>query len=141
MNFLEGTLERDGGTVRFRCQDLILSLPDDIGRAVRDQVGKRVYLGIRPENIHDATLGAGADPGNIKTFHADVVEPLGAETLVYLRGPARGLDVVARFDTRSSPRVNQDVQVAFDMNKAHVFDHQTEESLTYAARYDAGLPA
>jgi len=141
MNFLEGTLERDGGLVRFRCQDVTLSLPNDISRAVRDHAGKRVYLGIRPENIHDAALQANADPSNVKTLHADVVEPLGAETLVYLRSPGRGLDIVARFDTRSSPRVNQDVQVAFDMSKAHIFDHETEESLTYAARYDAGLPA
>ncbi len=141
MNFLDGTLARDGGAVRFECKDLTLSLPDDIGRAVREHTGKPVFLGIRPENIHDAALIQGADPANVKTLHADVVEPLGAETLVYLRSPSGGLDIVGRFDTRSNPRVNQDIRVAFDMSKAHVFDHETEACLTYAARYEAGLPA
>jgi multiple sugar transport system ATP-binding protein len=141
MNFLEGALKKDAGAVRFASADLTLTLPEAIVKAVRSHVGKAVYLGIRPENIQDAAFLTSADPSNVKVLHTEVVEPLGAETLVYLRAAEHGQDIVARLDSRSSPHVNQDARVAFDMARAHFFDRETEESLTYAAWYDGGLPA
>jgi multiple sugar transport system ATP-binding protein len=141
MNFLEGVLQREGGTVRFSSSDVSLTLPEGLAGAVRSHVGKAVCLGVRPENIHDAAFFTGAHPDNVKVLHTEVVEPLGAETLVYLRSSVGGQDIVARFDSRSNPRVNQDTKVAFDMARAHVFDRETEKSLTYAARYDGALPA
>ena len=57
MNHLEGTLERDG--------DQLVGVVGDarfgIGRVMREaQVGERVRLGVRPEEIHANTRGEGA---------------------------------------------------------------------------------
>ncbi|MHC5034868.1 MAG: ABC transporter ATP-binding protein [Planctomycetota bacterium] len=138
MNFVEGTLRDEVGSVTFESDDLALALPDAVGRTVRSHVGKAVFLGIRPEDIHDRAFFPGADEANVKVLHTEVVEPLGAETLVYLRGPSRAQDIVAKFDSRSDPRVNEDAEVAFDARKVHVFDCETEESLTYQAGQQGG---
>jgi multiple sugar transport system ATP-binding protein len=140
MNFIEGALRRHGSALRFVVGDLALSLAPELARSVQGRVDKAVYLGIRPQDLHDSAFLAGAEPGNVKALGIEVVEPLGAETLVYLRGPSPKADIVARFDARSRPRVGQQCSVVFDMNKAHLFDRETEESLTYRADYE-GAPA
>ncbi len=132
MNFMEGQLSRAADGVRFTAEDLQLTLGDELASGLRGHVGKSVYLGIRPEDIHDSAYFSDVDPANVKTIRAEVVEPLGSETLVYLRGGAQRRDIVAKFDARSTPAVNQDVRVAFDVTKAHVFDGDSEESLTRA---------
>ncbi|MHC4789574.1 MAG: TOBE domain-containing protein, partial [Planctomycetota bacterium] len=139
MNFVEGRLSRADGALRFESEDLSLTLPDEVSRAVSDHAGKAVYLGIRPEDVHDGAFFTEADPDNVKSLHTEVVEPLGAETLVYLRGPSWAQDIVAKFDSRSDPRVNEVTRVAFDSRKVHLFDRDSEESLTYAARYRAEM--
>jgi len=134
MNFIEGRLESAGGQVRFVSPGLALALSGEVAEAVKGHVGTEVYLGVRPEDIHDSAFFPGAGPQNTHALRVEVVEPLGAETLVYLRAPSQNADIVARFDTRSDPRVGQDIRVALDMTKAHLFKRDTEESLTYAVR-------
>ncbi len=131
MNFIRGELERSGPDVRFLGPDFSLMLPDRLASAVEERAGRRVAFGIRPEDIHDRAFAPETDPDNTKTIRAEVVEPLGAETLVYLRTPSQDEDVVARFDSRSNPHVGQDIEVVFDMTRAHLFDLESEESLTY----------
>jgi multiple sugar transport system ATP-binding protein len=135
MNFMQGTLAGGEG-VTFESEDVKLKLSDHLARAVKDSVGRSVYLGIRPEDIHDRAFAPEADPENIETLQTEVVEPLGAETLVYLRAESGHEDIVAKFDSRSNPKVNQTSEVVFDMRKAHIFDGETEQSLTYGAEYD-----
>ncbi len=136
MNFLEGTLERKDGAIRFVSPNIELKLDQMIAAVVGSHVGERVYFGIRPEDIYDSALFPEAEEDNIKSMHTEVVEPLGAETLVYLRAPGAGEDMVAKFDSRSNPRVNQDIQVGFDVTKAYIFDRETEESLTRQVAQD-----
>jgi multiple sugar transport system ATP-binding protein len=139
MNFIAGSLEQSGGDVRFVGPDFGLKLSDELASATSSHVGKPVAFGIRPEDIHDRAFVPEPDPDNTKTIRAEVVEPLGAETLVYLRTPSQDEDIVAKFDSRSNPEVKEDVEVVFDMNKAHVFDLETEESLTYEVEQAAGV--
>jgi multiple sugar transport system ATP-binding protein len=136
MNFMAGSLNADGAGIRFEAADLTLKLGDPLARAVKESVGRSVFLGMRPEDIYDRTFAPEADPENIETLHIEVVEPLGAETLVYLRGASSREDVVAKFDTRSDPKVNENAEVVFDMRRAHIFDGETEQSLTYGAEHD-----
>jgi len=141
MNFIEGKLEQRAGGVRFVGRELELQLDPGTARAVASHVGRSVHLGIRPEDIQDSALVPAASEENVKTMHVEVVEPLGAETLVYLRARESRQDIVAKFDSRSEPRVNQDASVAFDMSKAHIFDGETEESLTSGIEEAATAPS
>ncbi len=134
MNFLEGTLQESNGAVRFISQDYEFALTDELADAVRSHSGRDVVFGIRPEDIHDSRFVEDISPENVKQIRAEVVEPLGAETLVYLRRSEESPDIVAKFDSRSAPAVNDIIEVAFDMRKVHIFDKQTEESLSHKVR-------
>jgi multiple sugar transport system ATP-binding protein len=131
MNFMMGRLAAAGGGVQFVSPDVKLTLTRAVASAVKDHLDKEVYLGIRPEDIHDSAFFTGTDAANTHSMQVEVVEPLGAETLVYLRAPSEKQDIVARFDTRSNPRVGQEARVTLDMEKAHIFDRETEQSLTF----------
>ena len=132
MNFLEGRLDGAGSNMRFAAQGITLNLTRQVADAIKGRSGQEVYLGIRPEDIHDAAYFPGTDPGNTREMLVEVVEPLGAETLVYLQPFSGKQDIiVARFDTRSNPRVGQQARVSLDMAKAHLFDHKSEASFTY----------
>jgi multiple sugar transport system ATP-binding protein len=130
MNFMQGALTRENGALVFNGEALKLELPPKIADAVGGYSGRQVDLGIRPEDIHDARFAGEGQSRNLITLHTEVVEPLGAETLVYLRGGSSGSDIVAKFDSRSTPRVGEDLEVAFDCNMAHIFDPESGESLT-----------
>ena len=53
----------------------------------------------------------------------ELIEALGAETLVYLSTPA-GVQLVVRQNTRSALRVHESAGIAIDADAAHIFDAQ-----------------
>jgi len=55
------------------------------------------------------------------------VEPMGSE--VYLHVKAGRHSMVARVGPQARPEINQDVDVVFDMGKAHFFDPDTEQAV------------
>ncbi len=87
-------------------------------------VGKPVVMGIRPEDIYDATYSSMAEaPQNI-TALCDLVEPMGNEFIVFLTTPKS--KITARFDPKKLPKINTNLEITFDMKKAHFFDSETE---------------
>jgi spermidine/putrescine ABC transporter ATP-binding subunit len=87
MNHLEGTLERSNGSLVAAVGDTRFG----IGRVVRDaQVGARVRVGVRPEEVHASTRGDGA-PATCQTamvlgHHVQIVATLDSgEELVALQ--------------------------------------------------------
>ena len=80
------------------------------------------YVGLRPENITLKAAGAGQFLGKI-----ELIEALGAETLVYLTLGQAGADtvqLVARQNSRTPLRVGDAVGVNIDADAAHLFDAQ-----------------
>ena len=74
------------------------------------------FVGLRPENVSLAPVGSGALQGTV-----ELVEALGAETLIYLRTP-QGAQLVARQTHRSSLHLGDSVGVNVDADAAHLFD-------------------
>ena len=69
--------------------------------------------------------GGGARPGYGRMeATVEVVEPTGAETMVVMR--VGGQEITARFEADSVPSVGEKVRVNVDMNKACLFDPETE---------------
>ena len=106
--------------------------------------GKQIVLGLRPEDIK--VNAAAAKDASIK-IKVDVVEALGAETLLYCktRSEYEGVteeksivedisNVIAKIDTRHSIKKDDIVDVALDLAHAHFFDKDTE--VTICARDD-----
>jgi len=74
------------------------------------------FVGLRPENIRLLPPDQGQFQARI-----DLVESLGAETLIYA-STDRGAQLVARQNTRSDLHVGATVGVQLDAAAAHVFD-------------------
>ncbi|MGV3488046.1 MAG: ABC transporter ATP-binding protein [Tuberibacillus sp.] len=125
MNFLKATLT-DGEVA---IGDIRLKVPEGKLKMLRDQnyIGKEVVLGIRPEDIHDEPLFIDSSTDTAFEAVIDVAELMGAETYLYTR--VGGQECIARVDSRSDVRNGSKLRLAFDMNKAHFFDAETEKRI------------
>ena len=88
MNFFDDVrVVIDGDTTKINIGDFgqVEVPPLYASASVREAVGKKLILGIRPENFADIKL-LPEDRRNGSTMHApvDVVEHLGSELLVYM---------------------------------------------------------
>jgi multiple sugar transport system ATP-binding protein len=84
-------------------------------------------VGLRPETLTVQPAGRGHVQGRI-----EVIEALGAETLVYVT-TERGNMLVARQSTRTDLHVGDQVGVEIDLAAAHLFDAQGRVSRTASA--------
>jgi multiple sugar transport system ATP-binding protein len=128
MNFFEAKLDRadGGGIVDFG--SFRLPLPGTKLEGLNSYIGKQVYFGIRPEDIHDAHyVPRGVDEAARLTANVTVLEPLGSEVYAYVENG--GKEMVGRLDPRTSARVGQPFEVVVDMAKMHLFDRETEKAL------------
>ena len=73
-------------------------------------------IGLRPENITVRNTGATLVPGQV-----DLVEALGAETLIYVSTPS-GAQFVARQNDRTSLHAGAAISLDIDTAQAHWFD-------------------
>ncbi|MEF2969146.1 ABC transporter ATP-binding protein [Paenibacillus sp. M1] len=133
MNFVNGTLVEEGGAVRFKATNINVEVPQGKATILKDKnyLGKEVIMGIRPEDIHEEPVFLEASPQT--AFNADVylTENLGHEMQLYLNG-AGGDTLIARVDGRSNTREGDNVKLAIDMNKIHIFDKESELNVFYS---------
>ena len=103
-----------------------LAVPAAKAKALKDggYVGKTVVLGIRPEDIHDSQMFIEASPSAPMTSVVKVYELLGAEVFLYF--DVNGTQVTARVDPRTTAKTGDPIKFAFDMEKSHFFDKETE---------------
>lgn len=101
-----------------------VEVPPLYAQRAREAAGKKLILGIRPENFSDLSL-LSEDKRNGSTMHApvDVVEHLGSELLVYMT--AQGKPVVARVDPRSNAHTGTDIKLHIDADNIHLFDAES----------------
>ncbi|WP_332693700.1 ABC transporter ATP-binding protein [Halalkalibacter lacteus] len=123
MNFLNGTLTTDGF---FKMGDVRVKVPEGKLKVLKERnyVNKEIILGVRPEDIHDELVFLEASPESKILASVDVSELLGAES--YLYSKVDNQDFIARVDARSDVKMGQKLDLAFDMNKVHFFDTETE---------------
>ncbi|MCZ4289397.1 ABC transporter ATP-binding protein [Hoeflea alexandrii] len=119
MNFVEGELSHHSeAALNFG------STKVPLGRypfASDDRPGKAIF-GIRPEHV---SCGAAAsdEPFSVDV-EIEVVEPMGADTLVW--AVLDGREFRFRVDGQSELRAGQTTRIGFDPAKASIFDAQTE---------------
>ena len=127
MNFFDALCQVKGKDVSLKIGNSVFPVPADKAKALIDggYDGKTVVLGIRPEDVREATA---ADAG--KTIDATIkfYELLGAE--VYLYFDLEGMQMTARTPASTVLRQGDSAKFALDMNKIHVFDKETEKTIT-----------
>ncbi len=126
MNFFPATLRKNGGVVA-DAGAFTVPIPKDRAGNLEAYVGKRVVFGIRPEDIHDLEFVPPNIPVAKVSAKVDVTELMGNEILLYLVAGTNTF--VARVDPRSKLRVGAAAEVAFNMEKVHVFDAESERAV------------
>ncbi len=127
MNFMEAKLVERDGKVAADCKDFILNMPEEKADIFRQHVGKDVIFGIRPDNTHDMEFSPPGITKEVIEAKVDVVELLGNEVIVHLT--TERFEFLGRFDPRTNARVGNTIPVAFDMDRMHIFDKQTEMAI------------
>ncbi len=129
MNMIAADAVEENGEVvlKFAGQNVVLN--ENRAKAVKagGYIGKKVVLGIRPEDIHD---GAEALQKFAKSsFDAEikVYEMLGASALLYFNIEETGW--VASVDARTTARTGDKIRLAMDTDKIHIFDYETEKTI------------
>ena len=115
MNLVPATLiERTSSGVRFALGDQQMILPVD-GATRKFRSGVELTLGIRPRAFD---LSDQPGPDTIQA-HVDIIEPMGAETLLHLATGEHVLRVVV--DRRLKPNIGETVHLRCRPNQLHVF--------------------
>ncbi len=126
MNFMVGTVQ-DG---RLKSPQFDIKPGAELSSKLQAYNGKKVYVGIRPENL-DLPGGSIAEQDNVINATVDVVEPLGAETMV-IASVGGDQSIVARVDPHTSVRAGDNIHLLADVQHLHAFDMESEDNLRFA---------
>jgi multiple sugar transport system ATP-binding protein len=153
MNLVDAELADGGGEVRFG--EHRLRVPERVlgpRPALPAYEGKRVILGIRPEDLEDASIDGGGDRLNAVV---DIREDMGSEVFAHfavdgaavrtdevaaavgedaaqvaeVEAGAKGNVWVARLDRDTRAAEGQKLELAIDTGRLHFFDPQTGEGI------------
>jgi multiple sugar transport system ATP-binding protein len=156
MNMLEATIERANGGIAAKAGKLSVALGDETlstRPALKDYEGKKVVLGIRPEDLEDASLASDTPQNQRLRGQVELLEALGSEIMAHFSVEAEAAEteetrelasdkgdpegdigvsapegktvLVARFGARSKAKVGEEVEVAVDTRALHFFDPET----------------
>jgi multiple sugar transport system ATP-binding protein len=155
MNMLEATIEGEDGALAANLGSQRLALGNEClssHPALKDFEGRKVIVGIRPEDIEDAAQARDADPARRLRGKVELREALGSEIMVHLSVDARvaqtedvrelaedvgvptaGTDdggerqatIVGRFTPRSRVKIGEDAEAVVDTRNLHFFDPET----------------
>lgn len=126
MNFFNGRIEGE----RFKGDSIDLKLPEGRLKLLRNKsfIGKPVVMGIRPEDMHDEPVVVESNPDSVVSAEIVIAELTGAEFMLHC---TIGTDqFIARVDARTAYHPQEQVKLSFNLNKAHFFDPESEQSLT-----------
>jgi len=127
MNFMNGKIVKKDSRLYFEEGRVKVKIVDEMTGKLAPYAGKEIIFGIRSEDIYDKLFASDAAPENIVRVNCEVVEPMGSEVYLYLNTGKHTF--IARVGAHDRPKVNQDIEVVFDMSKVHFFDKESEETI------------
>ncbi len=102
-----------------------LTLPESWHGLVAPYVGRSLILGVRPENFAPSSEGSNAFPVEV-----DLVEALGNDTFIYAHLVTEpSLTLQARIAPDHQLQVGEQLWLAIDPQKIHLFDEKTEQAI------------
>ncbi|MBA2384871.1 MAG: sn-glycerol-3-phosphate ABC transporter ATP-binding protein UgpC [Actinobacteria bacterium] len=168
MNVVEATLERVNGTVEVRFGENRLRLADETLRrrpALRGFEDRPVVLGLRPEDMEDASLVSDSPAETRFAAVVDIREDMGSEVFVHFgagappvrtdevreavgadaleatseRAEEGGSPFVARLDRMTRVSEGERIELAVTTERLHFFDPETGQAIYGEA--EQGTPA
>jgi multiple sugar transport system ATP-binding protein len=127
MNLVPAELGRhgEGGLVIRLDERLVWPLPEGCCARYADLPDRPVVLGLRPENFR--AEGAGDGRAARLDAVAEVIEPLGSDTLVFFS--LREHEMVARLPPERRVRAGETLTLYPDLGRMHLFDRETGRAL------------
>jgi len=157
INLVESELVKSNGHLEVSLGEHKLAVDDQVTRnrsGLAEYVGKKVILGIRPEDFEDAAIEPDTPADRRIKVTADLTEPLGSEVLVHFGTEATAVvssaaaaDVgedadirlgeqdelttrlIARLSPKSRVALGQQVELAVDTTRLYFFDPETREAV------------
>jgi len=129
MNFVDATLTKNGKEAFLEFNGEKVKLPEGKASnpALEGYVGKTVVMGIRPEDLHDEESFIASSPEDTVSAYVEVTEMMGAEYYLYLKIADKPF--TARVNQRTTAKLGDTIKIAFDANKIHLFDKETEVTI------------
>ncbi|MBE7027420.1 MAG: sn-glycerol-3-phosphate ABC transporter ATP-binding protein UgpC [Ruminococcaceae bacterium] len=127
MNFIDAEVVK-GGTYGYSVKvgDDLLELPEEHAKKfnAEEYVGKKVVMGIRPEDIHDYENDIDVTPNCVLNVGVEIAELMGAETHLHVK--VDGTIFIARVSPKNTAKQGDKVALYVNGNKIHLFDKETE---------------
>ena len=138
MNFIACKLEKKDTDLYVTFGKNSIKLPADKANnpALKEYIGQNVIIGVRPECIHDDPAHLATMKDSVMDVSVDVTELMGAEIYLYLgfdgqEDATNGKDIIARVSARSTARAGDNIQIAVDASRIHIFDQDTERCIVH----------
>lgn len=130
MNFISGTIEKKTDHLRFNEVSFSLPCPADLIVPLQSWVGKSIFLGIRPEDIHEAETMDQSGLHHEITAQVEWIEPLGAESFWHLTTGRNRF--IARVPAQAHAQNYAEKKLVFNLSKVHYFDPETGKSISHS---------
>lgn len=128
MNFIEAEISGNGEiNIESLNKALSFKLENESGGRLKNYPGKKIWLGIRPEDIHDIN-----DESLKSDYHGfevmiEVVEPMGNEAFLFFN--MGETQFISRIPARDVPQARTSRKLKIDLSKIHFFDPETETAV------------
>ena len=129
MNFVDGVLRRDGSAYFVDVSgDRLLIDPVKQNDRLCEYEGKKIKMGVRPENLSDDETFLAEHPNSVITAMVEVRELMGSE--VYLSLDYKGERMTARVAPDTASKTGNIIKLGIDMRRIHLFDPQSEITIS-----------
>jgi len=137
MNFLEVHVAEEGDRVYLLREGVRIRTNAKMAKDLKDQgyIGKRIWLGIRPEHLELKGYHSLPEDENTLTGEVEIVEPLGADTEVHVN--VDGTLITARLEGHVPVKVGERVDLLVNRDRLHAFDLETEKAISHAQEQGA----
>jgi multiple sugar transport system ATP-binding protein len=120
MNFIPCRVVSAGGRLVIDAETFQLPIPQSRAESYRPLAGSEAIFGIRPNDIYDRFYAPDRLKDTFIRVMVDVIEPLGSE--INLDVTAGRHNLIATVDVETQVRVHQEIELAFDLDKMHLFE-------------------
>jgi multiple sugar transport system ATP-binding protein len=134
MNFLHGCILSKNGALWFEEKGregkpgFSIRIDGEQARKLSAYDGKAVVFGIRPESMDDKLSTLDPNPDAIFPATLEVMEPMGAETYLYLNTGAHSI-IVRSQQFQAKTEVGHKIDLVANMKKARFFDPESQNAI------------
>ncbi len=131
MNLMDGIVRVHGDDVDLVVNDVVYKMPPNKAKALKEggYDGRTVVFGIRPDDMDDYPEFIEKHAGYSIKAECAGYELLGSEVLLYYT--FQGMTCTAKVDASTPCRLGDPVEIAFDIDKGHLFDKETEQAICH----------